>query len=41
MTMKSRNPVTRPVSPMFAKRWSPYVFDAEREVRREDLESIF
>jgi nitroreductase len=41
MTMKSKNPVTRPVSSMFAQRWSPYVFDAEREVSREDLESIF
>lgn len=39
--MTPMNPVTRPVSPVFAQRWSPYVFDASRSVGSEDLEALF
>lgn len=41
MSKENRNPVARPVSALFAARWSPYVYDADREVSREDLESVF
>lgn len=39
--METMNPVNRPVSPVFANRWSPYVYDADRGVSREDLAAVF
>ena len=36
-----KNPVEHSINPLFAARWSPYGFDATREVSRTDLEAIF
>lgn len=39
--MNERNPVDKDIHPLFRKRWSPYVFDAEKSVATSDLESLF
>ena len=36
-----KNRTDHPINDLAAGRWSPYVFDAGREVSREDLESVF
>lgn len=36
-----KNPSQYPINELFSKRWSPYVYDSEREVSREDLQGIF
>lgn len=36
-----KNPVEHDIQPMFRQRWSPYAYDAERNVSREDLQSLF
>lgn len=36
-----RNPTDHPINDLAANRWSPYVFDATREVNQGDLRSIF
>ena len=36
-----KNRTDHPINALAASRWSPYVYDAGREVSREDLESIF
>lgn len=39
--MQTRNPTEHPVIKAVSQRWSPYVYNASREVSREDLESLF
>ena len=39
--MFNENPVDYPVNPLSRQRWSPYAFDADRSVSREDLEGLF
>jgi len=36
-----KNPSQYAINELFRQRWSPYVYDTEREVRREDLQGIF
>lgn len=36
-----RNPVEKDIHPLFRQRWSPYVFDPDRMVTTNDLESLF
>lgn len=36
-----KNPVEHDIQPMFRQRWSPYAYDAERNVSSEDLQSLF
>jgi nitroreductase len=35
------NPVEHDILPVFQHRWSPYVFDPDREVSKADLEAVF
>ena len=39
--MFKENPVDHPVNPLSLQRWSPYAYDADRAVNREDLQSLF
>ena len=39
--MSHAAPVNHPVHSLFRQRWSPYVFDPERPVAREDLQACF
>lgn len=39
--MEQKNAVAHDINPLFAARWSPYAFDAEREVSKEDLQAVF
>lgn len=36
-----KNPSQYAINELFSQRWSPYVYDTEREIRREDLQGIF
>ena len=36
-----KNPTAHPVQAFIANRWSPYAYDAEREVSEADLRSLF
>ena len=36
-----KNQADKPINDIFKKRWSPYAFDAGREVSTQDLESLF
>ena len=36
-----KNPSQYSINELFSKRWSPYVYDSEREVSRDDLQGIF
>lgn len=36
-----KNPVEHDIQPMFRQRWSPYAYDAKRNVSSEDLQSLF
>jgi nitroreductase len=36
-----KNPTNQPIHPALSSRWSPYAFDPEREVARDDLAALF
>ena len=39
--MDVMNSVERDIQPIFQQRWSPYVYDLDREVSKVDLEDVF
>lgn len=40
-TGTERNPADHDIHPLFRQRWSPYVFDPDKTVSKEELESLF